>query len=57
MTESLFIGLMSGTSADGIDAVLTAHDGQRIKVIASDHQPLAPSLRHDILAFRQSGDE
>ncbi len=56
MTESLFIGLMSGTSADGIDAVLTAHDGQRIKVIASDHQPLAPSLRHDILAFRQSGD-
>ena len=57
MTESLFIGLMSGTSADGIDAVLTAHDGQRIKVIASDHQPLAPSLRHDILAFRQSGDD
>ena len=56
MTESLFIGLMSGTSADGIDAVLTVHDGHKIKVIASDHQPLVPSLRQDILAFRQSGE-
>ena len=53
MTESLFIGLMSGTSADGIDAVLTEHDGHKIKVIASDHQLLAPSLRQEILAFRQ----
>ena len=56
MTESLFIGLMSGTSADGIDAVLTAHDRHTIKVIASDHQLLAPSLRQEILAFRQPRD-
>lgn len=56
MTESLFIGLMSGTSADGIDAVLAAYDGHKIRVIGSDHQPLAPSLRQDILAFRQSGE-
>ena len=56
MSESLFIGLMSGTSADGIDAVLTAHDGHTIKVIASDHQLLAPSLRQEILAFRQPGE-
>jgi anhydro-N-acetylmuramic acid kinase len=56
MTQSLFIGLMSGTSADGIDAVLTAHDGHKIQVIASDHQSLAPSLRQEILAFRQPGE-
>jgi anhydro-N-acetylmuramic acid kinase len=56
MTESLFIGLMSGTSADGIDAVLIAHEGHKIKVIASDHQLLAPSLRKEILAFRQPGE-
>jgi anhydro-N-acetylmuramic acid kinase len=48
-----FIGLMSGTSADGIDAVLTGISGQarglRARVVAHAHRPFAPDLRRKIL--------
>jgi len=48
-----FIGLMSGTSADGIDAVLAGISGQarglRARVVAHAHRPFAPDLRRKIL--------
>ena len=57
MTPTYFIGLMSGTSADGIDAVLISTEGEHSELIASHHCPMPASLREEILAFRQSGPD
>ena len=57
MTRTYFIGLMSGTSADGIDAVLVNTEGEESELIASHHRPMPRSLREEILAFRQSGQD
>lgn len=45
----LFIGIMSGTSLDGIDAVLMATNGQQAVLKASTSQPFAPHLRQRLL--------
>jgi anhydro-N-acetylmuramic acid kinase len=49
----LIVGLMSGTSADGIDAVVAgiAGNGRRLRarVRAHTHQPFSPALRQRIL--------
>ena len=55
MTQHYFIGLMSGTSADGIDAVLIATEGKQSELLGSHHRPMPAPLRDEILAFRQSG--
>ena len=55
MTQPYFIGLMSGTSADGIDAVLITAEGEQSELLGSHHRPLPAPLRDEILAFRQSG--
>ena len=57
MTQPYFIGLMSGTSADGIDAVLINIEGEQSELIASHHYPMPAPLREEILAFRQSGPD
>jgi 1,6-anhydro-N-acetylmuramate kinase len=46
----LFIGLMSGTSLDGIDAVLGAGVP---RVAGSYDQPFDPALRQELLALNQ----
>ncbi len=51
----MFIGLMSGTSADGIDAVLVSTNAGQSTLIHSHHQPMPGELRNAILAFRESG--
>ena len=56
MSGELFIGLMSGTSADGIDAVLVQSDGERGRLVATHHRPMRKDLRAEILAFREAGD-
>ena len=57
MTQPYFIGLMSGTSADGIDAVLVTAKGEQSELIGSHHRPMPAPLREEILAFRQSGQD
>ncbi len=48
-----YIGLMSGTSLDGIDAVVIALDVGELTLVASHIQPLPAPLRAELLALAQ----
>ena len=54
-----FIGLMSGTSLDGIDGVLVdfSADGSSSSTRAHCHHPLPPALRSELLALNSSGPD
>ena len=52
-----YIGLMSGTSVDGIDAVLADFAGGRVQTVAHEHVPFAPPLRTALQALMQSGPD
>ncbi|NMU91160.1 hypothetical protein HGQ98_15540, partial [Achromobacter ruhlandii] len=53
-----FIGLMSGTSVDGVDGVLARlRDGQPPQVLASANLPMPAALRTEFLALNQAGDD
>ena len=49
---ALFVGLISGTSADSIDAVLCSF-GPQTRTLAALAQPWAEKLRREILAIMQ----
>jgi anhydro-N-acetylmuramic acid kinase len=51
----LFLGLMTGTSLDGVDAVLADCADRLPRVLAHVHQPLPDSLRVELLALNASG--
>ncbi len=51
----LLIGLMSGTSLDGIDAVLVEFGAAAPRVDCRHHQPFDPALRQELLALNQPG--
>jgi len=50
----LYIGLMSGTSLDGIDGVL--FDAASLAVTGHVHAPFSPALRDELLALNTPGD-
>lgn len=52
----LYIGLMSGTSMDGIDAVLVDL-GRVPKLLHHSHQPFSPQLRRNLLALNEPGPD
>jgi anhydro-N-acetylmuramic acid kinase len=54
--QELFIGLMSGTSADSIDAALVAFDEERCLLLGTHSHPLTPNLKTEIHALSFTGD-
>lgn len=59
MTSGLFVGLMSGTSLDGVDAVLVAfnQDGRAFQLLGHHHQPFTAPLRESLLALNSPGPD
>ena len=52
--DGLYIGIMSGTSLDGIDASLVKITAGVCSVLDFFHRPFPSNLRHQILALQQS---
>ncbi|OYU29791.1 MAG: anhydro-N-acetylmuramic acid kinase [Comamonadaceae bacterium PBBC2] len=58
MSSCLFIGLMSGTSLDGVDGVLSRIDEQgQMQVLAHAFTPFEAPFREALMALNQSGPD
>jgi anhydro-N-acetylmuramic acid kinase len=55
VSSTLYVGLMSGTSLDGVDAVLL-DAAAAPRVLASVHHPFDDGLRRGLLALNSPGD-
>lgn len=53
----LYIGLMSGTSLDGVDAVLAAGRGKHLQLLNSVHLSYPAGLRRRLLALHRPGND
>lgn len=51
-----FVGLMSGTSLDGVDAVLVKFEAGRVECLAAHHLPFDETIRREALALHRAGD-
>jgi len=55
-TTTLYIGLMSGTSMDGVDGVLADFADGTIQTLEAAFVPFPPALRSDLMALQARGD-
>ena len=51
-----YLGIMSGTSLDGVDIALTNIQSNQTKLIAADFTPMPANLREKVTALIQSGE-
>lgn len=54
-TTPLFIGLMSGTSLDGVDGVLAAFPGEGGQTLGAAYVPFPEILRAELMALQSAG--
>jgi anhydro-N-acetylmuramic acid kinase len=57
VTAEFYVGLMSGTSLDGVDAVLAAFEDGRPLCRATRYLPFDQDLRAEILALHVAGED
>lgn len=56
MKNNLYIGLLSGTSIDGIDAAIVEFENNSARVIASHAHPIPAPLKQELLKLCHPGD-
>ena len=56
VAPELYIGLMSGTSLDGVDGVLVDFSNERVKVLGYASQPFPDTLKAEFLALNACTD-
>jgi anhydro-N-acetylmuramic acid kinase len=57
VASQLYIGLMSGTSLDGVDAAVADLSAKSTRALAGVHLPFEPRLRAELLALNTSGHD